>query len=71
MFEWGKLVKCNKMGAEREVDLLGVCKWTEDLCIWNKCPKGVDCPRPWACIHVYDHNIQTSLNMWSIVRKGK
>ena len=27
--EWGKLVKCNQMGE----NLLGVCKWTDDLCL--------------------------------------
>ena len=36
-------------------NLLGVCKWTEDLCLWKKCPGGCLLP-PLGYIH--DHNIQ-------------
>ena len=34
--------------GENGGNLLGVCKWTEDLCLWKKCPQGVVCPRSWA-----------------------
>ena len=60
-------------------DLLGVCKWTENLCL-EKCPQGACLPPPLGYMHIYDHNIQTSSLkplgqskpnfMWSIVRKG-
>ena len=28
-FEWKKIVKCNQMWE----NLLGICKWTENLCL--------------------------------------
>ena len=45
-------------------NLLGVCKWTENLCLWKKKLTPGGClPLPWGYIHVYDHNIQTSTSL--------
>ena len=44
-------------------NLLGVCKWTEKLCLWKKMTPGGCLPLPWGYIHVYDYNIQTSTSL--------
>ena len=75
----GKIKKCHLMAK----NLLGMSKWTEDLCLWKYFgPRGLSAPAPGLFTCVWPFYIQTSSSLkslgqskpnfiWNILRKSE